>query len=223
MIGNVSSGNYVVNGHFSYAGPMMPERPYHHGNLREAVLERAAVVVRERGVSGISLRELTADIGVSHTAPRRYFPDRQALLDALAAEGFLRLGSRLGEAAAAAPGFQEQVRSIADAYVAFALSEANLAELMFAHERGEGDALVQQRATEAFGPLLETFRRGQAEGRLSIRDPERAGLLFLATLQGIAGLRSCGVIPEGEVDQMIDETVAQHAARAATGELGGVS
>lgn len=192
---------------------MTPGRPYHHGNLREAVLERAAVVLRERGIAGISLRELTSDIGVSHAAPRRHFPDRQALLDALAAEGFLRLGARLSEVAAAAPGFQEQVRSVADAYVTFAVSEANLAELMFSHERGDGGTLVEQRATEAFRPLLEIFRRGQAEGRLSSRDPERAGLLFLATLQGIASLVSCGVVPAGQVDQLIDDTVAQHSAR----------
>jgi AcrR family transcriptional regulator len=202
---------------------MTPARPYHHGNLREAVLERAAVVVRERGIAGISLRELTAEIGVSHAAPRRYFPDRQALLDALAAEGFVRLGTRLGEAVAAVPGFQEQLHSIADAYVTFAVSEANLAELMFAHERGEGGSLVRQRATEAFGPLLETFRRGEAEGQLSIRDPERAGRLFLATLQGIAGLVSCGVVSMGQVDQMVDDTVAQHSARTADGELSGAS
>lgn len=202
---------------------MTPARPYHHGNLREAVLERAAVVLRERGVAGISLRELTADIGVSHAAPRRYYPDRQALLDALAAEGFVRLGARLREAVAAAHGFQEQVRSIADAYVTFAVSEANLAELMFAHERGEGGALIDQRATEAFDPLLEVFRQGQAEGRLPTGAPERAGLLFLATLQGIAGLVSCGVVPAGQVDQMIDDTVAQHSPRTADGELSGAS
>jgi AcrR family transcriptional regulator len=200
---------------------MTSTRPYHHGNLRQAVLDRAAVVLRERGVSGISLRELTADIGVSHAAPRRYFSDRQALLDALAAEGFARLGARLREAAAAAPGFREQVRSLADAYVTFAVTDANLSELMFAHERGEGGSLVAERAVEAFAPMLEVFRRGQAAGLLPTRDPERAGVLFLATLQGVAGLVNCGVVPADELGALIDDTVAQYPERAADGELSG--
>src|SRR6185437_10944983 len=73
----------------------MPERPYHHGNLRRALLDAAERTVRERGVQELSLRELARDVGVSHGAPRRHFPDRQALLDALAETGFTRLGRDL--------------------------------------------------------------------------------------------------------------------------------
>ena len=65
-------------------------RPYHHGNLRPALLgaaERALARGRE-----LSLRELAREIGVSHAAPRRHFADKQALLDALALDGFERLG-----------------------------------------------------------------------------------------------------------------------------------
>ena len=63
------------------------ERPYHHGNLRSALLAAAERTVRERGVQELSLRELAREVGVSHGAPRRHFPDRQALLDALAESG----------------------------------------------------------------------------------------------------------------------------------------
>ncbi len=51
--------------------------------------------MRERGVQELSLRELAREVGVSHGAPRRHFPDRQALLDALAEAGFARLGAEL--------------------------------------------------------------------------------------------------------------------------------
>src|ERR1700692_3784131 len=78
------------------------ERPYHHGNLCFALLEQAERTVRERGVQALSLRELARDLGVSHAAPRRHFPDRQALLDALAESGFDRLGSELARAVAQA-------------------------------------------------------------------------------------------------------------------------
>ena len=75
------------------------ERPYHHGNLRSALLAAAERTVRERGVQDLSLRELAREVGVSHGAPRRHFPDRQALLDALAESGFDRLGAELRAAA----------------------------------------------------------------------------------------------------------------------------
>ena len=64
--------------------------PYHHGNLREALLERAAEVIASEGVAAVSLRGLARDLDVSHAAPRRHFADRSELLAALAKEGFQR-------------------------------------------------------------------------------------------------------------------------------------
>ncbi len=64
--------------------------PYHHGNLREALLERAAEVIANEGVEALSLRALARDLGVSHAAPRRHFEDRSALLVELAREGMRR-------------------------------------------------------------------------------------------------------------------------------------
>src|ERR1700747_3401130 len=81
-------------------------RPYHHGNLRSELLAEAERTVREQGVDKLSLRELARATGVSHAAPRRHFPDRQALLDALAESGFERLELELTAALEAAdPGF----------------------------------------------------------------------------------------------------------------------
>src|SRR5471032_545129 len=109
------------------------ERPYHHGNLRTALLEEAERTVRERGVQELSLRELARAVGVSHGAPRRHFPDRQALLDALAEAGFARLGAELSSAMeGAGEDFQARLRATAAAYISFATSDAALLELMFA-------------------------------------------------------------------------------------------
>src|ERR687894_2671163 len=70
-------------------------RPYHHGSLRPALLAAAEKALDRGGVQALSLRELAREIGVSHAAPRRHFADKQALLDALAQEGFARLGAAL--------------------------------------------------------------------------------------------------------------------------------
>ncbi|MFC7877708.1 TetR/AcrR family transcriptional regulator [Isoptericola sp. NPDC057391] len=188
---------------------MSAARPYHHGNLRRAVLDQAAAVVHDRGASELSLREIAATIGVTHAAPRRYFPGRQDLLEALAVEGFARLGVRLREAIAASPDYTEQLRSVARSYVEFTTTEANLVEVMFAHKHGAEGHSVADSATAAFSPIVQVFRLGQAQSRLPHHDPERIAVVFLATLQGLAGLVNCGVVPAGHVDDVVADAVAQ--------------
>lgn len=187
---------------------MTPDRPYHHGNLRQAVLEKATPVVRDRGASELSLRELAAAIGVTHSAVRRYFPDRRQLLDALAVEGFALLGARLRDAVESAPDYRAQIHSIARAYLGFMTSEANLAELMFAHKHGAGGDAVSESADAAFAPILLVFQRGLA-GDPRSTSPERTALIFFATLQGLAGLVNCGMITADQLGGFIDEAVAQ--------------
>ena len=89
-------------------------RPYHHGNLRSALLQQAAQTIDERGIQALTLRELARDVGVSHAAPRRHFPDRQALLDAIAEDGFERLGAELADAVdQAGPRFDARLHALA--------------------------------------------------------------------------------------------------------------
>ena len=105
----------------------MEARAYHHGNLRSALLDRAEHTVRERGVHALSLRELARDVGVSHGAPRRHFPDRGALLDALAESGFGRLEGELRAAVqTAGEHFDARLQALAHAYIAFATRDAAL-------------------------------------------------------------------------------------------------
>src|SRR5689334_9318570 len=73
--------------------------PYHHGDLRRALLDGVLELVAERGhAAGITLREVARRVGVSHSAPYRHFEDKEALLAALASEGFTKLSSALSEA-----------------------------------------------------------------------------------------------------------------------------
>src|SRR6201986_1697728 len=111
----------------------MAERPYHHGNLRTALLDAAERTVRERGVQDLSLRELAREVGVSHGAPRRHFPDRQALRAALAESGCERLGADL-PAAAEGVGAEVQPRleTTAAAYPRCATAHPALLDLRFA-------------------------------------------------------------------------------------------
>lgn len=92
------------------------ERAYHHGDLRAQLLARAAELVARDGAEAFSLRAVAAELGVSHTAPRHHFGDRQGVFTALATEGYTLLGEALETAAPL--GFQE----VGAAYVLFAVS-----------------------------------------------------------------------------------------------------
>src|SRR5919106_877381 len=100
---------------------------YHHGDLRAAVLTAAGKIIEKDGLAGLSVREAARRAGVSHNAPYRHFPHRQALLAALAAEGF----SELGEALEGRSG-----REVGEAYVRFALERPQRFRLMFGGQLG---------------------------------------------------------------------------------------
>jgi AcrR family transcriptional regulator len=184
-------------------------RPYHHGNLRAALLTEAERTLRDQGIGQLSLRDLARQAGVSHAAPRRHFADRQALLDALAEVGFLRLGDEVRAAIdTAGNDYERRLRAAATAYVRFATQDAALLELMYVVKRGKHSAALD----DAFGRLFTTFddllRQGQQAGELQLGDPDRVRLLLLAAIQGIAALVTSGSVDAKQAGQLVADTVA---------------
>ena len=187
----------------------MPERPYHHGNLRTALLDAAERTMRERGVQELSLRELAREVGVSHGAPRRHFADRQALLDALVENGFERLRRELSAAVdGAGDDFETRLRETGGAYIRFATRDPALLELMFAGKHRDDAAALQEAAERAFAVMLELIVQGQADGRLEPGDPERVGFVLFATIQGIASLLTSGMVPAEQLDELLTDCIA---------------
>jgi AcrR family transcriptional regulator len=186
----------------------MDGRPYHHGNLRAELLAEAERTLRDQGIDQLSLRDLARQAGVSHAAPRRHFADRQALLEALAEVGFLRLGDELLAAIDTAGDYQARLGAAATAYVRFATQDAALLDLMFAVKRGQHSAVLDN----AFGRLFTAFddliREGQQAGELQPGEPGRVRLLLLAAVLGIAALVTSGSIDAGQTDALITDAVA---------------
>lgn len=91
-------------------------RPYHHGDLRRALIDAALALVAEHGPAALSLREVARRAGVSHAAPAHHFGNKAGLLTAIAAEGYRLLATALGAASGAAEPFRAQ----GVAYVVFA-------------------------------------------------------------------------------------------------------
>lgn len=188
----------------------MADRPYHHGNLRAALLAQAEQTLRQHGLDGLSLRELARQIGVSHAAPRRHFADRQALLDALAESGFARLGAELrGAAERAGEDYEARLRATNLAYVRFAVNDAALLELMFAGKHREQAGALHEAADRAFLVILQLIEEGQAGDALEPGDPERIGLLLFATMQGIAALVTAGIVAPDQVDSLVADAIGR--------------
>ena len=127
----------------------MATTPYHHGNLRDALVEAAVDVVREGGPDALSLRELARRVGVSHAAAYRHFADREALVDVVAERALEGLVSRVHrrvdavDEADPVTAARRRLVEIGVGYVEFALAESGLFRLLFtaypAPPEGKGD------------------------------------------------------------------------------------
>ncbi|MHC5257874.1 TetR/AcrR family transcriptional regulator [Streptomyces sp. UC4497] len=104
---------------------------YHHGDLRAACLRAARELLEEDGSAGLSLRAVARRAGVSATAPYRHYADRDALVSAVAAEGYRELAEQLA-AAHPAPSTPDDLAAVAVVYVRFALDHPALFRAMFA-------------------------------------------------------------------------------------------
>ncbi|MFJ1912202.1 TetR/AcrR family transcriptional regulator [Streptomyces sp. NPDC088147] len=182
---------------------------YHHGNLRAELLARAETVLAEDGVGALSLRSLARDLGVSHAAPSRHFPDRQALLDALAVEGFERLGAELEKAASSGGGFEDRLTEVALAYVGFATRHPALLEVMYARKYRDPEDRVRAASEACAAILLGLF----AGGDTPVADPERFGVILLAALHGIASLATRNALPPAHHPDDLAADIVQRLLR----------
>ncbi|MFI6575338.1 TetR/AcrR family transcriptional regulator [Nocardiopsis sp. NPDC050513] len=169
----------------------MPDRPYHHGDLRSVLLANAERALAERGPASLSLRELAREAGVSHAAPSRHFKDKQALLDALALSGFARLTERLERAVEAEDDIRACLLGLARTYVAFAIEHAALLDLMSTrkHDPDVSEQLLAE-ITRMLDTVVRPIREGQAAGELAGGDPYAVAMTVAATLHGFVSFKA---------------------------------
>lgn len=180
------------------------KRGYHHGDLRSALLGEGLRLLAERDAESLSLREVARNVGVTATSVYRHFPDKNALMTALAREGLSRLAAAQHAAADAARD-GESFAATGRAYVRFALANPALFRLIFASPVLAGDRKRDAEESEAM-----TFLRQNAAAAVDrdIEDPaakvEAARAWSL--VHGLAMLMLDGQIPVD--DALIDRVVA---------------
>jgi len=175
---------------------MRRRKPYHHGNLREALLKAAIRLIAEVGPTAFTLREVARRAGVSHNAPYRHFRDRDDLIAAVAAEGYGELTQAMVDAAASKSDTVERLKSAGLGYVGFALRRPEHFTVMFdapisKHKHPDSAAAAEQ----AFATLLGFVKACQDAGRLPHGDPLPMALLAWTRVHGIAKLAITGRLP----------------------------
>lgn len=140
---------------------------YHHGNLRQALVEEASRVLESEGADAITFRSLARSLGVSHAAPGHHFGDRTALLSELATQGYERLGDAL-ELGMKLATDERRLVAAGEAYVRYALANPEVYRMMFASRllKGECSDNLLLASQRAYMLLLEA-----AHGRIPAGDP----------------------------------------------------
>jgi AcrR family transcriptional regulator len=126
-----------------------PQTPYHHGALRDALLQAAERVLERDGLAGLTLRAVAREAGVSHAAPTHHFGDLTGLVSELAAIGFRRFNAAMAAAAVAGTTQVDKAMGRAKAYVGYAAANPGMYGLMFRTERLDYSRPALHEAAEA--------------------------------------------------------------------------
>jgi AcrR family transcriptional regulator len=203
---------------FCYAPGMALKRPYHHGNLKPALLEAAVGLIAEVGPAAFTLREVARRAGISHNAPYRHFREKDELLAAVATEGFERLANALGQpetgtrSRAPKPALR-RFHAAGAAYVRFALQSPEHLLVMFDWPL-EPDRYpeLSAAAKRAFSVLAGLVEAAQREGSLPGGDPLPLACIAWSLVHGIAKLAVAKRLPFKSEAEIL--RFAAHAIKA---------
>jgi AcrR family transcriptional regulator len=163
---------------------------YHHGELRQQLMDLALQHIASAGTEKLSLRALAREANVSATAPFRHFSNKQALFAALAVDGFEQLGERVQKAGDSADPIEQRLLSVAMAYVDFSNENPVTYQLMFGSILGdfaayEGLSATASKAYSYLDDLLSEVVQAKCLGV----DELVLGALIWSTIHGFSSLR----------------------------------
>jgi AcrR family transcriptional regulator len=192
---------------------------YHHGNLRQSLLENSLQLLHDEGIAGLSLRRLAELTGVSRAAPYHHFKDKQALLAAVAEQGFAQLALLLQQVVSDEQiSLAQRLQQAVLGYLQFAQSQPALYQLMFGQTLWSTAAIdstnaastvqFQRAAKDCFRHYVQLFERLQAhDGLAADTHALRSAQLLWASLHGLATLTRDGAF----FDQCELNAIAAHA------------
>jgi AcrR family transcriptional regulator len=166
-------------------------KPYHHGDLRNALIQAGLELLAEGGAQELDLRKVARRAGVSHAAPYRHFANKQALIAAINEEGFHMLAERIRSTLnEVSDEPSEQLLGVALAYVRFAKENPWLMREMFSGitiERENFESL-HTASKSVYRLYAEVIRSGQERGKIVDGDPTALSGVLWSVLHGLAML-----------------------------------
>ncbi len=203
---------------------MVAKDTYHHGNLRRALLDEALVVIAEKGVEGLSLRDVAARVGVSHAAPYHHFADKTALVHALAHEGMAVMDGQMALAEeAAGDDARARLLGIGMAYVTFAVERPDYYAAFTAPEMASANQAEQppEAQGDTWQRLVGAVVACQQEGSLPAGDPIVLAVYLWSLVHGLAELWRGGTLQQMPQAAGGLEPMARQVLSAAVGVVAG--
>lgn len=182
---------------------------YHHGDLPRALLDAALHIVETQGTAALTLRAAARLAGVSQAAPYRHFANKEAILAAVAEDGFRSLTAAMRRAAVAGgDGPLERLRGVGLGYVTFATEHPSHFRVMFGREMADrsGFPALRQIATETFNVVVDAISDCQRAGVVRSEEPPAdLALTAWSSVHGLSALLVNGVLdkPVAEVAELV--------------------
>jgi AcrR family transcriptional regulator len=185
---------------------------YHHGDLRQALLDASLALITEEGFGALSLREVARRAGVTHAAPYRHFADKEALLAAVAEQGFRTMAARMKERMDRETALEARLLACGVAYVLFAVEHPAHFRVMFGpHLTRPLDSSTTEGEDSAFGLLMGSLQALHRAGLTGGGEPPVLALSCWSLVHGLAAL-----LVDRQLDVSLLSSPEQVAALAQT-------
>ena len=195
--------------------PATDKKAYHHGDLRKALLDEAARLLREEGEAGLSMRKLASHAGVSRTAAYHHFKDKQELLCAIAEEGFRRFRA-VFHPTDIEPDHkvnEQRIQRFVKDYIDFATGQSEYYDLMFGSNLWKTEGLTATLTAEAhstFRGYVDGIRQWQKQGSIANSiDPLRYAQVSWSTLHGMSRLLIDGIYVDNQARNAMCRATAE--------------
>jgi AcrR family transcriptional regulator len=170
---------------------MKEKEAYHHGDLEQKILEEALSWIEKENIVSLSLRGIARNLGVSHNAPYRHFPDKESLLIAISIKGFSQLRQTLQQASNNHPDdAQKRLEAIGVAYIEYAVQNQAYYRVMFGERQKNVRSCpaLQQVANEAFAVLVNAIKTGQTKEVFIEETTEQLARVCWSLVHGVSML-----------------------------------
>ncbi|MBI9048509.1 MAG: TetR/AcrR family transcriptional regulator [Anaerolineaceae bacterium] len=182
----------------------MDVKKYHHGDLKNALIQAGIEVLTHEGLAGLSLRKVAKQAGVSHAAPYAHFTDKQAIIAAISTEGYRKLYQCLSDAIDKAKGNpHKQLIETAWAYIQFARQESGCFKIMFSGvlEQEKDYPEFVEVSQRTFALVVDIVKACQKAKILREETPQLLGVVIWGQVHGVISLIFLGQIPHMVLDR----------------------